>query len=116
LGLDDWAGLRGNRYGTILVNLETHRVVDLLPDRTAATAEAWIRNHPEILFISRDRSSDYATAARLGAPQAWQVADRFHYKTRQKEDNSPSVSIYRRETIACPSSCVSEVRWMTVQP
>lgn len=78
LGLDDWSWRRGTRYGTILVNLETHRVVDLLPDRTAATATAWLGDHPEIIFISRDRSGEYATAARLGAPQAWQVADRFH--------------------------------------
>lgn len=78
LGLDDWAWRRGNRYGTILVDLEAHRVLDLLPDRTAATAEAWLRAHPEIDFLSRDRSGEYATAARLGAPQAHQVTDRFH--------------------------------------
>lgn len=78
LSLDDWAFRRQTTYGTILVDLEAHRVVDLLPDRTAATSAAWLRGHPEIDIVSRDRASEYATAARLGAPQALQVADRFH--------------------------------------
>ena len=69
---------RGLRYGSILVDLETHRVIDLLPERTATTATAWFKAHPDIEIISRDRSADYALAATLGAPQALQVADRWH--------------------------------------
>jgi transposase len=60
------------------VNLETHRLIAILPDRTVATVTAWLAAHPEIELISRDRASDYATAATLGAPQAVQVCDRWH--------------------------------------
>jgi transposase len=78
VGIDDWASKRGRTYGTIVVNLETHRVIDVLPDRTAATVATWLAGHPEIEVVSRDRAGAYAEAARQGAPQATQIADRFH--------------------------------------
>src|SRR5436190_22085460 len=78
LGVDDWAWRKGQDYGTILVNLDIHRVVDLLPDRAAESFSAWLKQHPEIVTISRDRCGLYAEGATLGAPQSQQVADRFH--------------------------------------
>lgn len=78
LGIDDFSFLRGRRFGTILVNLRQHQIVDLLPDRSVETSAAWMALHPEIDVVSRDRGEDYAAAVRIGAPQAQQVADRFH--------------------------------------
>ena len=78
LGVDDWASRKGQNYGTILVDLERHQVIDLLPDRTQSTLSAWLARHPEIELISRDRSFEYKAAIDWGAPQAMQVVDRWH--------------------------------------
>jgi transposase len=78
VGIDDWAWRKGQRYGTILCDLEQGKVIDLLADRSAESTAAWLREHPGIEIVSRDRASLYAEAADTAAPHAVQVADRWH--------------------------------------
>src|SRR3989440_12144755 len=78
LGIDDFSFRRGYRFGTILVNLESHRVIDLLPDRQAETAAQWMREHPDISVVSRARGGAYASAASQAVPWVTPSADRFH--------------------------------------
>lgn len=77
-GIDEWAWRKGMTFGTIVVDLERRRVVAVLTDRSADSTAEWLADHPEIEVISRDRAGLYADAARQGAPQARQIADRFH--------------------------------------
>ena len=78
VGVDDWAVRKGRTYGTILVDLERRRTLDLLPDRTATTLAAWLRHRPTIGVVARDRSTEHGRGAATGAPEATQVADRWH--------------------------------------
>ena len=78
VGVDDWSWRRGKRFGTILVNLETHKIIDLLADREAESVQKWLAKHPEVEIVSRDRGGCYVDGATWGAPQATQVADRWH--------------------------------------
>src|SRR5918912_3258159 len=108
LGEDDFAFRHGRRHGTILVDLEQHRVIDLLPDREAATLAAWLKAHPGVEVVSRDRSPTYAAAIYEGAPAALQVADRFHLLLNVREALAKAVKrcyrFLRSQTLAAPPS------------
>ncbi len=78
LGVDDWAWRKGQNYGTILVDLERHQVIDVLPDRSAKSLQEWLSHRTTIRTVNRDRAGAYAEGTSKGAPDAIQIADRFH--------------------------------------
>jgi len=78
VGIDEFGFRRGRRFGTIIVDLVSHRVLDLLPDVARETVVAWLRRYPHIQIVSRDRAYNFGEAIGQGAPQARQIADRFH--------------------------------------
>ena len=96
VGVDDWAWKKGQHYGTILVDLERRTVADLLPERSAQQVEDWFKQHPGVEIVSRDRFGLYAKAAQRGAPQAQQVADRFHLLVNLQEAVEHELSRQRR--------------------
>lgn len=97
VGIDDWSW-RATSYGTIMVDLERRSVIDVLDDRSVESAAKWLRCHPLIEVVSRDRCGLYAQATRDGAPQAQQVADRFHLIQNLRSAIEEQMSLSGRAT------------------
>src|ERR1700733_4576130 len=102
VGVDDWAWKKGQTYGTILVDLERRTVADLLPQRSAEQLAEWLKQHPEVEVITRDRFGLYAGGARRGAPQARHVADRFHLLLNLREGVEKDLARQRRRLALPP--------------
>ncbi|MEV5413468.1 ISL3 family transposase [Thermopolyspora sp. NPDC052614] len=99
LGIDDRAKRRGHSYATILINMATSRPIDILDDRTADAVTTWLSGHPEIQVIRRDRAGAYAEAATTGAPQATQVADRWHLWSNLCHATEKAVRAHRADLL-----------------
>ena len=95
VGVDEWAKCKGRTYGTIVVDLERHTVIDLLDQHSSESVEQWLSTHPEIHTICRDRNGRYGKAARKGAPAAKQVADRFHLVQNLREIIERELTLHR---------------------
>ena len=98
IGIDDWSWRKSQTYGTIIVDLERRVVIDILEDRDVVSCTNWLKRHPEVEVISRDRCGLYAQAARQGAPQAKQVADRFHIVQNLRQAIEEQMNLHGRAT------------------
>ncbi len=107
IGIDDWAWRKGQRYGTLICDLERRAVIELLPDREPATVAAWLRQHPQIEVVARDRNGGYRQAIFEALPDATQVADRCHLL--QNASDAFLVAVRRTMPAIRKTACSAEL-------
>ncbi|WP_424534259.1 ISL3 family transposase [Sphaerisporangium viridialbum] len=114
VAVDDFALRKRDRYATIVVDLERRRPIEVLEGRESGPVAAWLACHPEIQIVCRDRARSYAEAARTGAPQAQQVADRSHVWHNLAEAvekrSAPTTPASRPPTSISPTSTLTTPR------
>jgi len=116
IGIDDFSFRRGRKFGMIVVDLQTHQVLEVLADRTVDTSATWMTSHPELEVVSRDRGGDYAAAARKAAPQATQTADRFHLYKNLTEAVELTLARCRTEIRKGAFDALAEEERQVVEP
>jgi len=109
IGVDDWAYRKGQRYGTLICDLDTHEIIDVLEDRDKETFEKWLRGHPDIEIVSRDRATAYASAVSTVLPEAVQIADRFHITKNLLDALKDTMKTFMPEVVEVPSDGPSEL-------
>ena len=103
IGVDDWAYRKGQKYGTIICDLDTHEIIDVLESRDGEALEKWLKGHPDIEIVSRDRASAYSSAVTNALPEAVQIADRFHITKNLLEALNDTMKSFMPETIDVPN-------------
>lgn len=104
IGIDDWAYRRGKSYGTIICDLETHEVIEILEGRDGKALEEWLKGHPDIEVVSRDRASAYSSVVSKTLPEAVQIADRFHITKNLLEALNDTMKGFLPEVICIPDA------------
>jgi len=102
IGVDDWAYRKGQKYGTIICDLDTHDIVEVLKGRDSETLEKWLRGHTDIEIVSRDRASAYSSAVKTVLPEAVQIADRFHITKNLLEALNDTMKSFMPEVVTIP--------------